>query len=376
MRFAVLSRPPGWLALSGLACVLLLGWVCARSSPQQALLSWLFAFVFFTGLSVGSLALLMMHALTGGTWGERIRPQVRAAAGTLPLQALFAIPLLWGVHALYPWAYHDAAAHDARLRAQSWFLDTPFFVARTIVYFALWLALLAAVRRLLADPARTAALTRVAAGGLIIYALSSLLASTDWVMSLMPRWHSSTFGLMVATGWMLAAAALAILRAATATDATAVHTPAVLHDLGSLLLMFVLAWAYLAFMQYLTVWIADQPAEIAWYLPRTRSSWRALAWFLLAFHFALPFAVLLSRNAKRHRAWLAVIAGMLLIGNLADALWLTAPGLRLRGFALHWTDLLAVAGMGTLWWSAYLHGLGPRARELPGESVPLETAHG
>jgi hypothetical protein len=194
----------------------------------------------------------------------------------------------------------------------------------------------------------------------------------------MPRWHSSTFGMMVATGWMLSAASLAVLRAASARDATAVHTPAVLHDLGNLLLMFVLAWSYLAFMQYLTIWIADLPAETAWYIPRTLTSWRVVAWFLIAFHFAVPFAVLLSRRAKRQRQWLGAIAAMLLIANLADALWLVVPDFRGQGFALRWTDLLAPAGMGALWLAVYLGKL-PAAVStgvLPAASESVEQAHG
>jgi hypothetical protein len=363
------------LGLVAGAGLLLICWAVGRGSPQQALLSYLFAFVFFTGLSVGSLALLLVHALTGGAWGDRLRPELLAAAGNLPLQALLAVPILIGLGTLYPWAAGAAArGPDALLRAQGWYLDPWFFVLRTIGCFALWLALLAALRRLLADPARAASLPRLAAGGLIVYALSTLLLATDWVMSLRPHWHSSTFGMLVATGWMLAAAALAVLRTASARDLA--PAPPVLHDLGNLLLVFVLAWSYLAFMQYLTVWIADQPAETSWYIPRTLTSWRVLAWFLVAFNFAVPFAMLLSRPAKRRRQPLGAIAAMLLIANVADALWLTIPDFRPRGFALRWTDALALAGMGALWFSLYFGWLRPAAGTLDGGRESLETAHG
>ncbi len=365
-----------WVGLIGGACLLLICWAAGRGSPQQALLSYLFAFVFFTGLSLGSMAVLFVHALTGGAWGESLRAPLLAAARTLPLQALLALPILIGLRALYPWAATAARAHDALLRRQSWYLDAPFFVLRTIVCFVLWIALLAALRRLLAEPARAASLRRLAAGGLIVYAFSTLLLATDWVMSLRPHWHSSTFGMMVATGWMLAAAALAVLRATSSADATAVRAPAVLQDLGNLLLVFVLAWSYLAFMQYLTVWIADQPVETSWYIPRTLTSWRVLAWFLVTFHFAVPFAMLLSRRGKRHRQWLGTIAALLLIASLADAFWLTVPDFREQGLNLRWTDLLAPAGMGALWFSFYLPWLRPAAGTLAGARASLETAHG
>lgn len=367
-----LARAVGVLAL--LICLML-----SFASPQQGLLSYLFAFVFFTGLSLGSMAILMVHVLTGGAWGDYLRPYLFAAARMLPLQAVLVLPILLGVHRLYPWAQAQMLAQDALLREQSWYLGPTFFVIRTIVYFGLWLGLLAVIGRALGNPERAIALPRIAAVGLIVYALSTLGAATDWVMSLLPHWHSSTFGMMVATGWMLAGAALAVLRAVSTEDAVESHSSHQLPDLGNLLLMFVLAWSYLAFMQYLTIWIADLPAETAWYIPRTLTSWRVLAWFLIVFHFTVPFAVLLSRRAKQCRAWLGWIAALLLLSNLADALWLVVPNFRAQGFTLRWTDLFAPLGIGALWWSSYLNPV--RKVPLPLGSMPssserLERAHG
>ena len=368
-----------WIALSMGVLALLLCLVLGLASPQQALLSYLFAFLFFTGLSLGSLAVLMVHLLTGGAWGDSLRPSLLAASRTLPLQAVLVLPILFGSHLLYPWARPDVLARDSLLREQGWYLAPTLFVIRTIVYFVLWLGLCRMMGRWLDSPARADALPRLAAAGLILYALSTLGAATDWVMSLLPHWHSSTFGMMVATGWMLAGAALAVLRAVGVQDSTATHASYLLPDLGNLLLMFVLAWSYLAFMQYLTIWIADFPMETAWYIPRTLTSWRVLAWLLIVFHFAVPFAVLLSRRAKRSTSWLGWIAAMLLLANLADALWLVIPNFRPQGFTLRWTDLFAPLGIGALWWSGYLGQL--RRRAVPPGSTQstserFERAHG
>ncbi len=346
MNLALPAERNRWLALAVGALALLGCIVLGFASPRDALLSYLFAFLFFTGLSVGSLALELVHALTGGAWGVWLRPQLRAAARTLPLQALLALPILFGLHALYAWADAGVLAEDALLRAQTWYLNSSGFVIRTVAYFALWLLLAREVERRLDDPVR---LPRIAAAGLVVYALTATLAAVDWAMSLLPHWHSTSFGMMVATGWMLAAAALATLRVAFGAQPGGLAPPKVLHDLGSLLLMFVLAWSYLAFMQFLTVWIADLPSETSWYIPRMLSGWRGLGWFLITFHFAVPFALLLSRRAKRHRAWLAGIAAMLLIANLADALWLVEPGLRGGELVLRATDFLAPIGVGGLW---------------------------
>lgn len=341
-----------WLGLGlgvlALAACLLLGLMV---SAQQAMLSYLFAFVFFCGLSVGSLALLMVHALTGGAWGHHLRPAMLSAARVLPLMALLAIPILAGMHELYLWSHADVLIHDALLRKQSWYLNPAFFVVRTVLYFVLWGLLLALFARRLARPEK---LPRVAAPGLILFAVTSLLAGTDWTVSLLPHWSSSTYGMMFATGWILAAMAWATLVAMCRPGAAAAHPPPLRHDLGNLLLVLVLGWSYLAFMQYLTIWVADMPTENAWYIPRTLTSWAWLGRFLIVFHFAIPFAVLLSRRAKRSRAWMGAVAAMLLTANLADALWLVVPNFRAGGFALRWSDLAAVLGIGALWCCAWL----------------------
>ena len=352
-----------------LACLAL-----GLAEPRQALLSYLLAWFFFTGLTLGSLALLMVHALTGGRWGESIRPQLLAAARALPVQALLVLPILFGMRTLYLWTQPQAIAASAQLRAQGWYLDERFFVIRTIAWFALWLWLWSAIDRRLRDPARIDRLPALAAGGLIVYALSMSLAATDWVMSLLPQWRSSIFGMLVVTGQMLAAAALATWMAARRDPRSRRAAPdsALLADLGNLLLMFVLAFAYLAFMQYLTVWIADLPAERSWYVPRTLTSWRWLAWFLVAFLFVVPFAVLLSRRAKRMPVVLAAVAAMLLAGSMSHALWLVVPSFRAQGFSLRWTDLFAVLGIGLLWISLYRVQWNA-LRDLPFAAMPARA---
>jgi len=363
-----------WLALlvgiaALVACLLLGLW----REPKQAMLSYLFAFFFFTGLSTGSLALLMIHAITGGAWGDCIRPPLLAAARLLPLMAVAAIPILVEMRVLYSWA---GPAPDAQAQAQSWYLVDTFFVIRTVVYFVAWIGWLIAFTRNMED--RVLA-RRIAAPGLIVFGVSSLLASVDWAVSLTPHWHSSVFGMMVGTGWLLGACALATAVAAWPRERDATPEPGVLHDLGNLLLMFVLAWSYLAFMQYLTIWITDLPDENAWYIPRTLTSWRYLAWFLIAFNFALPFAALLSRAAKRNQAWLRTIAVMLVVANFVDAFWLIVPSFRPDGFALRWTDLCAPLGIGALWWCAWTGQLRVARRTSTSSAAAadgLERSHG
>ncbi|SEI68489.1 hypothetical protein [Frateuria terrea] len=345
-RWPRVSRNEGIAAAIGLlaliACLLL-----GLHAPREVLLSYLFAWLFWLAPALGSVGLLMIHALTGGDWGLAMRPALFAASRRLLLMALLLLPVLVGVAVLFPWAGAQAAA-DPGLDAQRWWLNAPFFVVRAVIVFGLWLWLARGMRRRLATPAAG----RFAAAGLVLYALTVSVAAIDWVVSLVPRWHSTVFGILLGTAQLLSAAALAVWLSVSGRDpASGWWTPRRLNDLGSILMVLVLAWGYLAFMDYLTVWIADLPSETVWYLPRVKTGWRWLGAFLLLFHLALPFAVLLSRQAKQRVAWLAGLALWLFLAQIGYVAWLVLPGL--REHALAWSDPLALIGIGGLWWLGF-----------------------
>lgn len=340
------SRNEGIAAAIGLlalvACLLL-----GLHAPREVLLSYLFAWLFWLAPALGSVGLMMIHALTGGDWGLALRPALLAASRRLPLMALLLLPVIVGTAVLFPWA--DArAAVDPGLAPQRWWLNVPFFIVRAVVVVGLWLWLASGMRRRLG----TSWAARFAAGGMVLYTLTVSVAAIDWVASLVPRWHSTVLGILLGTAQLLAAAALAVWMSVAGRDAaSAWWTPRRLNDLGSILMVLVLAWSYLAFMDYLTVWIADLPSETVWYLPRVKSGWRWLGVFLLLFHLALPFTVLLSRQAKQRTAWLAGVALWLFLAQIGYVAWLVLPGL--REHALAWSDPLAWIGVGGLWWLGY-----------------------
>src|ERR1039458_9649964 len=236
---------------------------------------------------------------------------LQAARRLFPLPALLALPLLFAPAQLLPWMRTTADAPDAGFAAgQLWYLNSTFFYARAIVYFAIWLGL---ARLLRSDRAlrphrpgrRDPSLQAVSAVGFILYAITTTFAAVDWTMSLTPSWHSTEFGLLIGIGQVLSALAGAIVCA----NALAAHVDEPLrrrfHDLGNLALALVLVWAYLALMQFLIIWIEDLPDEITWFLLRSRTSWSALTSFVVVAHFVLPFLLLLSRGAKRAPAGLA-----------------------------------------------------------------------
>jgi hypothetical protein len=355
------------VALVGAVLFALAAWLDRRTAFE----SYLYVWWFLLGIPVGSIAMLAVHNMTGGGWGELVRPWLEAAARVLPLVLLLSIPLFFVMRDLYAWMRPDEVAADAVVRDKGWYLSFGFFVLRNAVSFAVWLVTAHLLRKWslartrdapLRDRERLRALSAIC---LILYALTVTFAAVDWIMSLMPHWYSTTFGLLAGIGQTMTAFAFVIACAAwqyrdavgaqadlPSTSGSASRrvsdSPGVLLALVALSLIFVMTWAYLAFTQYLIIWAEDLPNEIGWYVPRVNTSWHDVALFLIAVHFAVPFLVLLSRRAKRIPRSLGALAALLLFAHLVDGFWLVVPTFRPQGITLAWSDLFAVAALGGL----------------------------
>ena len=275
--------------------------------------AWLVAWLFALGVSLGAMANLMVLALTSRAWAAPAIPAWIAAARALPWIALGFIPVALAHSWIYPWA----------ARPTAW-LNAFGFVARGIAYLVAWSVLSRAFLRAFERGVPRA--TAWAAAGLIVYGITVSLAAFDWIASLTPAWASSGFGLLVATGQMLAAAAYAVARSGFGvSEPFEAPLRRGFHDLGNLLLMYVLTWAYLAYTQFLVIWSENLPREISWYVPRLQTGWSAVGLAIVVLHFALPFAILLSRRAKRAPRFLAAVAALLLAANLLQTAWLVVP---------------------------------------------------
>ena len=61
------------------------------------------AYMLCLGVTLGWLALGMVHQLSGGAWGVVIRRPIGAAARVLPVMTLLFLPIALGMSRLYPW---------------------------------------------------------------------------------------------------------------------------------------------------------------------------------------------------------------------------------------------------------------------------------
>ncbi len=358
---------------------ILLSLVGGAIDATQFFRSYLFAFLFWNGIGLGCLSILMIHHLSGGIWGLAIRRLLEAGTRTLKVTALLFIPLLFGLSRVYLWAQPEAVEHDVILQAKHPYLNVPFFAARAIFYFLVWTALAHFLSKwsLELDGHRESLhisrrLRSLAGPGLVLMGLTITFSSVDWAMSLDPHWFSTVYGLMFMVGQVLSAMALVIVVLALfAHDAPlmSVARPSVVHDLGKLMLAFIMLWAYLHLSQFLITWSGNLPEEIPWYLRRMHGGWQFVGLFLVVFHFALPFLLLLSRDLKRDARLLACLAAFVLFTRLVDLFWMIAPNLQGGhggheglGLTVHWLDFAAPIGMGGLWIASF-------ARELAGRPL-------
>jgi hypothetical protein len=312
-----------------------------------------------------------------------VRRLLESGARTLPLMAVLFVPIAADLPALYEWARPEAA-HDPGLVRKQLYLNAPFFLGRAGFYFAAWILVTAFLVRwshrqdATGDPRAAERLELLSRGGLVLLGLTMTFASVDWAMSLEPHWFSTIYGILFMGGSVLTAFAIVIAVAASLARRTPVAdvvTAAHFHDLGKLLLAFVMLWAYFAFSQFLIVWSGNLPEEIPWYLRRLRGGWEWLALALIVFHFALPFALLLSRGLKRQKRTLAAVAIALVAVRIMDVFWMVAPAFRPEGLAVHWLDAAALVGIGGLWFALFVRRLsGAPVVPLRDPSLPLEAA--
>lgn len=354
--------------IGGAVCV-----VGAVFNPDQFFRSYLLGYVFWIGIALGCLAILMLQHMSGGAWGLVTRRLLEASTRTFPLLALLFLPVAFGVRSIYIWAQPDhSGASEALKHAlahKAPYLNVPFFLARAVFYFAAWIMMTYFLNKWSLEQDRNGSrpiatkLQGLSAPGLLLYGLTVTFASVDWLMSLEPQWFSTIYGILVMGGQGLSAMAFiiaAVVLLARYKPLSEVIKPSHLHDLGKLMLAFLMLWAYFSFSQFLIIWSGNLPEEIPWYVRRLQSSWKWVGLSLVVLQFALPFVLLLSRDLKRNARTLAVVAIAIIVMRFVDLIWMTGPEFHEGAFWIHWMDVVMPFGLGGLWLAYFAHQLKTR----------------
>jgi len=371
---------------TGIGLLGIIGWIIGAivsgNAKQTFLHTYLVAYVFWIGVSLGCLGLLMIQYLTGASWGLVIRRPLESASHTLWLMAALFVPILLGLGSLYEWSHGAAGIQDEKLKKmvehKSIWLNPGSFTLRAIIYFVIWIGLtfflLKWSRRQDDTPEPNEAQTWVqkaqnlSGPGFLIYGMAVTFAGIDWIMSLDAEWFSTIFGLLTIAGQgVLSIAFLIAICVILSKYEPMAHLikPKHFHDLGKLQLATVMVWAYFSFSQLLIIWSGNLPEEIPWYLRRfdPHTPWRYIGIGLILLHFALPFMLLLSRDLKKRSRQLVAVAGLLICMRLVDLIWVIVPEFERManhaaggGDAVHHTNpalyavyVAAAIGLGGVW---------------------------
>lgn len=360
----------GALAVGGIALVgaVILGF----TGPGGFFESYLIAFLFWLGLSLGALVMLVVQHMAGGSWGALISRPLEAAVSLLPLLALLFVPLLFGMRELYVWTDAAFLAENPIVDNKTAYLNVPFFIVRAVLFFGIWSAIALLYRRLSrrqdqesADAGRTGYRLKSMSGlWLVVYVLTWTFAGIDWAMSVTPMWFSGIYSVILMAGQAITAVAFVILvlvfLAGRNASIDALLTPKRLQDLGNFLMAFTMFWAYTQVSQLIIQWSNNIVETASWYTVRFSPEWIGVSAFLLFFGFFAPFMILFSRWVKRKRRALAIVAVWALFVQLLNLFWFLVPAFERTGFALTLTDVLMVVGLGGVWLAAFARALATR----------------
>ncbi len=299
-------------------------------SRQRALGSMLMAGYGLVCLGLSGIFFVTILYASGAAWGTGFRRVPEAMCAILPYgAAVLAVVFIFG-SSLYPWIHERGEMTGFK----AVWLDLPFFLARAVLYVALWFLFTRAILKTsrgqddTRDPAATRRNARLSVLFLIVFGITFCLASFDWIMSLEPHWSSTIFGIYNFAGMFSSGLAVIIVlvvwlrRAGPLRDFV---TDEHLHDLGKLLFAFSTFWMYIWFSQYMLIWYADIPEETVHYIRRQHQYWMPLFILNMLLNWAVPFVVLLPKRTKRTGSLLAKVAAVVLLGRWLDLYLMIQP---------------------------------------------------
>jgi len=376
-----------WLALALGIVFLICTALGLAVHRQQFFISYLCACLFWLGPTLGCFSVAMIHYLTGGRWGYPTRRFLEAGYSALPIMTILFIPVLLGLHDLFPWARPDVVLQDETLQKKASYMNVSAFIGRWIFLFALWNVMARCLRKWslqqdqTSDPSPTRKLRALSGPGIVIFPLTATFAYVDWILSTEKHWYSIMFAVIVLIGQILTAYSFCVIVLTLFREEQPlkdVISRTHYHHLGNLLLTFVLFWTYVSFGQLLIIYAGNLPREIDWYLHRIAGGWVYVVGILGLLHFFLPFILLLFRNIKQHVNSLTVVAVVLFVTHIVDVYWQVSPSFHSKGVSISWMDFSAFLGLGGIWLAVFLFHLKSAPllpQNDPGEQFAFMYAH-
>jgi len=353
-------------------------------NPQQAWISYVTNWLFFTSLAIGGVLFAVATWIVKAKWNWSVRRVSQSFAAFLPISFLLLLPMLGAGETYFPWI--ALMESDPIVQNKDAWLNMPFLVTRNVVLVALLFgtALYFVYHALRpdmglsqeavgGDPARSKWRERLMQGWagqeqeevasyrrmttlgpafVLVYALTMTVISYDWVMSLEPHWFSTMMGpwfFMGAFWGGIATTALWSLYLRTKDTDIERHIGLQQRwDLGKLAFAFTVFWTYLFFSQYLVIWYGKLPWEQAWIIRRSGEAWGGYSATVVVLCFIVPFAGLIGRKPKMKPALLALFTSVIVTGLWLERYGMVAPSLWHEGDPIFsiWQPLIGLMFLG------------------------------
>ncbi len=316
--------------------------------------AFLLAFFYFACLALGGLFFSALQSVTKAGWSASVRRIAESLTAFIPFIIVGGVILVFGLKYLYPWADSELVANDALLQTKKGYLNLPFFLIRIFGFgLLMWLFRHQIVGRSISqDKSGDSTLTQAALpwsiAFLLVFSLGFSLFSVDLLMSLLPHWYSTIWGVYCFSGLIQTTFAFMILLTYAVKKSGAVKgyiNEEHIHDLAKFLKGFTVFWAYIAFSQYMLIWYANIPEETEFFLLRAQNGWFAVSMALLVFRFIIPFLILLPRGSKRSEGTLTAVCYGVLVMQFVDLYWMIYPNFNENHVTFGILEILIFAGV-------------------------------
>ncbi|MCC6599574.1 MAG: quinol:cytochrome C oxidoreductase [Crocinitomicaceae bacterium] len=297
---------------------------------------------FFFAIALGALFFYALQYAAEVAWSAQLKRIFEGIFSYLPLgfgivAAIILIGQFHGHH-LYHWMdpkiYDTASDHyDAIIAGKRAFFSPAFFWGRVIVYGAVFIGFVRYFKKWSLKEDEVGGteihyrMYRRSAVFLVLFAVFSSTMAWDWLMSIDTHWYSTLYGWYIFSGmWTtsMIAATLLVIWLKKLGYLTTVNDSHI-HDLGKWVFAISMLWSYLWFCQYMLIWYSNIPEEVTYFMERYEHYMTGM-WTIFAVNFAVPFYVLISRDAKRNSKLLARACVVILIAHFFDLYMAVVPG--------------------------------------------------
>jgi len=319
------------------ACTFLFGII---SDPKRTWANYLIVNYYFLSLAMGGTFFLVIQSISQSGWSAALKRIPEAMMAYIPFAAVFFLLLYFGINDLYHWSHKEAVLHDPLLQHKSPFLNTPFFFARMIIYFALWIILTRILRKMSikedqSDPVNQERILLLFTKSelyskifIFVFAITFSLSAFDWIMSIDVHWFSTIFALKNLVASFLHGVSILTLiifilyKRGYFPFLNEYH----LHDLARYIFMLSIVWGYFWFAQFMIIWYGNIPEETVYYFVRWREGWKFLFFLEIILNWAIPFLILLPVKTSRNMTVITAVIIFLVIGQYLDLIVQIIPG--------------------------------------------------